>query len=165
MSDLVHRAIEFANAAHEGQTYGQHLAYTVHLHAVANILKEFGFTDEVLIAAGYLHDIIEDTKYNYNDLKREFGTEVAEIVYHVTDELGRNRKERHLKTYPKVASKPEAIIVKLADRIANTRASLHDDGKMDMYKKEYAFFRQTIWNNNSLTEKMWAELDRLYGKA
>jgi (p)ppGpp synthase/HD superfamily hydrolase len=164
MAALIQKAIDFAEVAHKGQTYGEHLSYMTHLHAVASVVSEFGFHDEILITAAYLHDIIEDTKHNYSDIDKEFGTKVAEIVYHVTDELGRNRKERHAKTYPKIATKPEAIIIKLADRIANTRASLHSkDTKFEMYKKEYPYFRQVLWNNNSLTEKMWAELDRIYG--
>lgn len=153
----------FAIEAHGGQQYGTQ-PYIVHLDTTVNILREFGFTDQTLIDAAYLHDVIEDTLTGYSALVRSFGKEVADIVFGVTDEPGVNRAERHRKTYPKTASNLNFITVKLADRIANMRASrtLRID-LWRMYVKEYPEFRQALYVPRSLVHMdMWRELDTLY---
>jgi len=159
MKTLIDKAREFAIKAHGNQTYGTGEPYIVHLEAVANVLFEFGFDDVDLVASALLHDTIEDTTVNYSDIKNEFNGVIAELVYAVSDELGRNRKERHDKTYPKIAQSPRAIILKLADRIANVRASVISGDKLDMYKKEYADFRLGLYNGDNLA--MWDEIDKL----
>jgi (p)ppGpp synthase/HD superfamily hydrolase len=90
-------AKEFALKAHQGQTYGTR-EYSFHLEAVVSIAKEFKL-DENIISACWLHDTMEDCNVSFQDLKNIFGEKIAEIVYCVTDELGRNRKERKAKTY------------------------------------------------------------------
>ena len=94
------KAILFAEHAHHGQQYGLY-PYVYHLKQVAEIAEEIGFDEDIIIACYFLHDIIEDTPLSYNDVKKEFGEDVAELVYAVTNELGRNRAERHEKTFPK----------------------------------------------------------------
>lgn len=82
------------------------------------------------------------------------------MVYCVTDELGRNRKEKKEKTLPKTASNPDAIILKLADRIAN----IEHGGKVDMYRKEYQEFKGALFLNTPNDGKsMWEYLDKLMG--
>jgi (p)ppGpp synthase/HD superfamily hydrolase len=143
--------------AHGLQTYDEIYPYKKHLYDVVDVLKRFGFSGKYIIA-GYLHDIIEDTALSYNKVKRRFGLDVAEIVYCVTDELGRNRAEKKRKTLPKTASNPDAIIVKLADRIAN----IEHGGKIDMYAKEYAEFRDYLYENTpSNGADMWIHLEKL----
>ena len=119
----VKEAAYLAISLHGTQTYDKH-PYYYHLEQVVDVLKEFEFTEDKYIISGYLHDVMEDTAISYNDIKNQFGEDIAEIVYAVTDELGRNRKERKAKTYPKIRANPDAIIIKLADRIANVRNSL-----------------------------------------
>jgi hypothetical protein len=78
----------------------------------------------------------------------------------VTDELGRNRKEKKEKTLPKTASNPDAIILKLGDRIAN----IEHGGKVDMYAKEYQEFKGALFLNTPADGKlMWEYLDILMG--
>ena len=80
------------------------------------------------------------------------------MVYCVTDEIGRNRKEKKAKTLPKTASNPDAIILKLADRIAN----IEHGGKIDMYAKEYDEFKGALFLNTPSDGKiMWNHLDIL----
>ena len=68
------------------------------------MLNRFGLgADQTMTSAGYLHDTIEDTDTSYRDLFDRFGEEVAELVYAVTSELGRNRAERNRKTCAKIA--------------------------------------------------------------
>ncbi len=142
-----------ADKAHGEQPYDEMFPYTKHLDDVVGVLKEFGYSGKYVVA-GYLHDVIEDTGVSYNDIKHHFGVEVAEIVFCVTDELGRNRKERKEKTLPKTASNPDAIIVKLADRIANVRHG----GKVKMYSKEHSEFKSFLYTPGHCDE-LWSSLE------
>ena len=161
---LVKEAAYFAISAHGNQTYDSY-PYYYHLEEVVDILREFGYTDDKYIVAGYLHDTLEDTAVSYNDIKERFGEEIAEIVFAVTDELGRNRKERKAKTYPKIKANKDAIIVKLADRISNMRNSLLKGHKMsEMYIKEYGTFRSSLDTNDYELDSLWLELDGMNSK-
>jgi (p)ppGpp synthase/HD superfamily hydrolase len=143
--------------AHSNQSYDEIFPYEKHLDDVVDVLKRFGFSGKFIVA-GYLHDSIEDDGISYNDIKKHFNTEVAEMVYCVTDELGRNRKEKKEKTLPKTASNPDAIILKLADRIAN----IEHGGKIDMYAKEYQEFKGALYLNTPASGRpMWEHLDKL----
>ncbi len=143
--------------AHSNQSYDEIFPYEKHLDDVVDVLKRFGFSGKFIVA-GYLHDAIEDDGISYNDINRHFNTEVAEMVYCVTDELGRNRKEKKEKTLPKTAGNPDAIILKLADRIAN----IEHGGKIDMYAKEYQEFKGALFlNTPSNGRPMWEHLDKL----
>lgn len=152
-------AAYLAISLHGTQTYDGY-PYYYHLEQVVDVLIEFGFTEDKYIISAYLHDILEDTAISYNDIKKQFGEEVAEIVYAVTDELGRNRKERKAKTYPKIKANPDAVIVKLADRIANTRNSIKNKPSMaKMYAKELQGFRDALYIPNTEAELLWKELE------
>ena len=145
--------------AHSNQSYDEIFPYEKHLDDVVDVLKRFGFSGKFIVA-GFLHDSIEDDGISYNDIRKHFGIEVAEMVYCVTDELGRNRREKKEKTLPKTASNPNAIILKLADRIAN----IEHGGKIDMYNKEYDEFRGALYLNTPEDgKKMWEHLDSLLG--
>ena len=143
--------------AHGNQTYDEIYPYKKHLDDVVDVLRRFGYGGKYLVA-GYLHDIIEDTSLSYNKVKRTYGLEVAEMVYCVTDELGRDRDEKKAKTLPKTASNPDAIIIKLADRIAN----IEHGGKVDMYAKEFGQFKGALGLNTPKgAEQMWDHLEKL----
>lgn len=143
--------------AHGNQTYDDIYPYIKHIDDVVDVLIRFGFSGKFIIAALF-HDIIEDTAISYNKIKRLYGLEVAEMVYCVTDELGRNRAEKKRKTLPKTASNPDAIILKLADRIAN----VEHGGKIDMYAKEYSEFNGALFLNTPKEGiPMWDHLEKL----
>jgi len=143
--------------AHSNQSYDEIFPYEKHLDDVVDVLKRFGFSGKYIVA-GYLHDSIEDDGISYNDIKKHFGIEVAEMVYDVTDEQGRTRKEKKEKTLPKTSTNPDAIILKLADRIAN----IEHGGKIDMYAKEYQEFKGALYLNTPADgRKMWEHLDKL----
>lgn len=146
----------FAIRMHGVQDYDG-FPYQKHLQDVEDVLEKFGYGGYFKIAA-WLHDIMEDCSVSYNDVKKSFGENIAEIVYCVTDELGRNRKERKEKTYPKIKSNPDAIIIKLADRIANIENSFERKHSMlDAYQKEYEDFKNGICVEGH-AEHMWAHL-------
>jgi (p)ppGpp synthase/HD superfamily hydrolase len=141
------KAKEFAIAKHGAQKYGAH-PYSYHLAQVSQVLNEFGYLgDEAIAAAGWLHDVLEDTPTTYSMLASEFGNEVADIVFAVTSEPGKNRADRFRNTAPKIQSNKKALIVKLADRIANTEASLQTNPKLyKMYLKEFPLFKELLYN-------------------
>lgn len=155
----VERALNIARRIHAGQTYDVY-SYDYHLIMVWNIAKELGF-DEVIQVACILHDAIEDGNLSFKDIELEFGTEIAEIVFCVTDELGRNREERKVKTYPKIRSNWKAVAVKICDRIANARRSQKGNPKKwKMYQKEEGVFRKELSVSNHPTDlnKAWGLL-------
>lgn len=156
----------FAVTAHAGQKYGNQ-PYIVHLDETVEILKEFGYTQSM--AAGYLHDTIEDTSVTFHELKNKFGSDVANIVAFCSDEPGENRRERKCNTYRRmkrdIASRQRwienAVCVKLADRIANVRASRRNNPSLlQMYRREYNDFKKALYVPGVATN-MWRELDRL----
>lgn len=155
---LLRDALFVAENAHKNQRYDEIFPYMKHIHDVIDVLKRFDFKSNKMLIAAALHDTLEDDSISYNDIKKHFGIEVAEMVYCVTDELGRNRKEKKEKTLPKTANLPPAIILKLGDRIAN----IEHGGKIDMYAKEYQEFKGALYLNTPEDgKKMWDHLDFL----
>ena len=151
---------DFASKHHKGQWYGSK-PYMYHLKKVSDVALDLKFTDEPILMSCLLHDIIEDTEISYKDVKENFGEEVAEIVYCVTDELGKSRKERKSKTYKKIRNNPKSIVVKLCDRISNITESMGSENYnlklMKMYLDEHIDFVCGITNEDSLdlTTKCW----------
>lgn len=160
-TEKIRDAFEFALKWHGDQKYADVHPYAVHLYEVTQILQSFGFDDVKLLCAGWLHDVIEDTPCNYKDVNAKFGEAIAEIVYALTDELGRNRKERKERTLPKLDNFKYAQIVKLADWIANVRQCHRNGNKMyKMYQRDYKHF-STFKGQFIDLEYMWNELEAL----
>jgi (p)ppGpp synthase/HD superfamily hydrolase len=143
--DIIDRAFLVAEEAHHNQTYDIY-PYIYHIKMVYDTAKTLGYDQSILVAC-ILHDILEDTGISYNDINKAFGLEIAEIVFCVTDELGRNRKERKEKTYPKIRSNWKAVAVKICDRISNVAHSNEYNSKMkECYSKENEDFLKNIFN-------------------
>tara|TARA_B110000908_G_scaffold121398_1_gene142292 strand:- start:9 stop:746 length:738 start_codon:yes stop_codon:yes gene_type:complete len=143
MTKQVSHAREVAKLLHKDQLYGAR-PYIEHLSEVYNIARRLTNNEDIWVAA-WLHDALEDTKCSYYTIKEQFGEKVAELVYAVTDELGRDRQERKSNTYPKIFDNDDAITLKICDRIANFMAcktSLTEGGKekFDMYSEEHVEF-------------------------
>ena len=170
---IVEQAKQFAIKHHGDQRYGKgedSLPYAYHLEKVFDVIWEFqdlfpgpSPTLSHLMAASFLHDILEDTPVTFEEIFSEFGRNIARLVFAVTNEPGKNRHERHERTYPKLrAAGREALALKLSDRIANVRHSVqHNHNILGMYKKEYKDFRAYLKIPGEL-KTMWAELDRLH---
>lgn len=158
------RALMVAEKAHRNQTYDIY-PYMYHIRQVAKIAEDLGY-DESIILGCILHDTLEDTDLSYNDIKKAFGQEVAEIVYCVTDELGRNRDEKKEKTYPKIKSNWKATVVKICDRIANvTHSKDYNKSMYEKYFKENNKFILNIKNNEhpqNEVNKAWEKLENIY---
>lgn len=164
LNDRVRFAREFAAALHadQGQLYDDK-PYTVHLDDVYNILLEFDVIDKDVLAAGYLHDLIEDTEIDISVIKNLFGDDIAEYVWAVTDEPGENRKQRKALTYPKIKANPYGgLTLKLADRIANVRYSIKSGNvrMQKMYQKEMGEFEKNL-RTLGLNDEMWNHLTAL----
>ena len=159
----------WATAKHADQKYGDG-PYSDHLRDVYFVLEKIGISDEDILVAAICHDVLEDTTLTYNDLVEVIGKNSADIVYDVTNELGKNRKERAMKTYPKIAANPKAIMVKLADRIANTTYSKESGSSMyDKYCKEFPDFKSQLYSSASLEafpilKEMWFHLEMISTK-
>lgn len=157
------RALNVADRVHKGQTYDIY-SYGYHIRQVLSIADELGY-DESITLACILHDTLEDTDLSYNDIKKAFGEEVAEIVYCVTDELGRNRTERKMNTYPKIKANWKATAVKICDRIANMRQSKEYNEKLfKMYQKEHVDFCKNLKSDQhpaNEINKAWNKLEEL----
>lgn len=148
--------VSFATKRHGDQKYGNQ-PYIHHLIEVANVLEDFGFISYKFQAAGYLHDVLEDTETTSGELIKLFGVEVAELVIACTGE-GPNRKTRQANILYKLRYTPEACIVKCADRIVNIETGLKENNfdKLEMYKKEHTEFEEVVKPN--VPETMWNRL-------
>ena len=129
---LVERAYKYAEEAHRSQKRNSGESYIVHPVGVAIILSELEMDSEC-IAAGLLHDVIEDVeKDNYNTVKNEFGRVIADLVEGVTklDKIPfvsneQRQIENVRKMFFAMASDIRVIIIKLADRLHNMRTLMY----------------------------------------
>ena len=127
--------------------YDKYLPYEFHLRMVNKVYEDFQhLLDEELNdycgKAVWGHDLIEDTRVSYNDVKNQLDEEAADIIYAVTNDKGKNRKERAgVKYYEGIRKTPGAVFVKLCDRIANVQYGKMTKSRMfEMYKKENSDF-------------------------
>ncbi|MCJ7513536.1 MAG: bifunctional (p)ppGpp synthetase/guanosine-3',5'-bis(diphosphate) 3'-pyrophosphohydrolase [Anaerolineales bacterium] len=142
--DLIVRAYQVADKAHDGQVRASGEAHIRHSLAVARILSELG-APPAAIAAGLLHDTVEDTSITLKDLEKEFGPEVASLVDGVTkltqlprvsrrgerEAGGRPARDADLaketlrKTFLAMGDDVRVVVIKLADRLHNMRTLRH----------------------------------------
>ncbi|WP_026555003.1 RelA/SpoT family protein [Arthrobacter sp. 35W] len=123
--DLIQRAFSVAEKAHEGQKRKSGDPYITHPVAVATILAELGMTGPTL-AAALLHDTVEDTSYTLEQLKADFGPEIAMLVDGVTklDKVTFGeaaQAETVRKMVVAMAKDIRVLVIKLADRLHNAR--------------------------------------------
>jgi (p)ppGpp synthase/HD superfamily hydrolase len=118
------------------------------------------------LVATWGHDLIEDCRVSYNDVKTHLGQEAADIVYAVTNEKGKNRAERaNEKYYQGIRETPGAVFVKLCDRIANVQYSKMTKSRMfEMYQKENPNFEKMLGRHTDYKhlESMFEYLENLF---
>ncbi len=124
---LIYKAFKLAFEAHDGQLRASGEPYIIHPVAVADLLKEIGVSSSV-IAAGLLHDVVEDTGIPLSLIENDFGSEVKILVEGVTKLGGihfTNRTEAQAENLRKMflamARDIRVVLVKLADRLHNMR--------------------------------------------
>ncbi len=161
--DYIINPIEWCLEQHKktNHFYDKYLPYEFHLRMAVNIFKKFeyllpkddNFRTQCFYAT-YGHDLIEDTRTSYNDVKKILGTKAADIIYAVTNEKGKTRKERaNNKYYEGILNIPGALFVKLCDRIANVEYSKMVQSSMfNMYKTEHKDFLYSLqcMNNHQI---------------
>jgi guanosine-3',5'-bis(diphosphate) 3'-pyrophosphohydrolase len=123
------RAVGFAAEKHrdhrrKGETAAPYINHPI---AVAVQLAEAGMEKETdLLMAAILHDVVEDTETTFEELKEEFGANVAGIVMEVTDDKSLQEKERKRIAVETIGKKSEAArLLKLSDLIANVYDVIH----------------------------------------
>lgn len=122
---VIERAYAVAEHAHDGQMRKSGDAYITHPLAVTTILAELGMTPPTL-AAALLHDTVEDTAYGLDELRRDFGDEIAMLVDGVTklDKVTYGeaaQAETVRKMVIAMARDIRVLVIKLADRLHNAR--------------------------------------------
>ena len=139
----INRAFQYAYDGHNGQNRKSGEPYITHPLHVALYLCELNF-DKETIAAALLHDLIEDTDISYEDLKKEFGEEVADIVDGVTklDKIKYSSNEEAKadairKMVIAMSKDIRVLILKLADRLHNIQTiEYHQDWKQEKIANE-----------------------------
>ena len=125
---LVSEAADFAARRHSGKARkGRgNEPYINHLAEVANLLATVtDGTDAELVAAGWLHDTIEDTETTRGELVQKFSERVADLVAEVTDDMSLRKDQRRQKQIEDAPHKsPRAKLIKIADKISNLRARI-----------------------------------------
>ncbi len=162
--DLIRRAYEVASLAHEGQKRASGEPYIQHSLAVAQYLVDL-CPDPPTIAAGLLHDVVEDSILSVEDLRQEFGDEITRLVDGVTklgeigklSQMGRRdlqdqEAESLRKMFLAMVDDVRVVLIKLADRLHNmhTLAALPEDRRRRLAKETLDIFaplanRLGIW--------------------
>lgn len=129
-TDLITRAYDFALKAHQGQLRKSGEPYFIHVFETARNLARYDM-DATTIAAGFLHDTLEDTETTEEALEKEFGPEIVRLVKGVT-KLGKVKYQghtRHVESLRKflmaLAEDYRVLMIKLADRLHNLRTLEH----------------------------------------
>lgn len=167
--NLIEKAKTYAIEKHSATNHQyDDKPYAFHLNMVAEAasrhISAFPLHEQELILAGcWCHDVIEDARETYNDVKDALGEEVAEIAYALTNEKGRSRSERaDDRYYSMIKANDLACIVKVADRVANVTFSRSKGSRMfDIYRKEYQNFKSKLYTPGKF-ESIWRELEELF---
>lgn len=126
-ADLICRAFEFAYSLHDGQARKSGEPYIAHPVAVAELLRDLG-GDGATVAAGFLHDVVEDTEVSLEEIEERFGEDVRHLVEGVTklskfnfSSKTERQAENFRRMFVAMAQDIRVIVVKLADRLHNMR--------------------------------------------
>jgi len=181
---LQESAYRFAKECHKGQfRKGSPRPYINHCTEVARILNKFGYSEEIIVA-GLLHDTVEDTEVTLEDLRREYGEEVSNLVKYVTETRtpGVSWTKRKVMYIKNLTDAPEgSVVVSAADKLHNVTEMLQDwlkvgdavflrfsEGKekqkwFHRSLTEMYFVRSLFFENESLL-KMTRSINKVLGK-
>lgn len=159
------------------QKYGNNKPYSYHLNMVANTVTRFKdvLPDKdsyiVTYCGAWGHDLIEDARITYNDIKnmigikgdsgKYLGEDIAEVIYSCTEEKGKNRDERHSqKFFDELKENKLGVFVKLCDIISNVTESKNTgSGMFKKYQKEYPKLKSNLYLKEY--DKLFVELETL----
>ena len=155
--ELIEKAEKIAREAHEGQlrkTDGS--PYIDHPIAVADIVKQHGFSDAV-VAAALVHDVLEDTSMTEDELRDALGDEVVAIVAAVSEDKDLPWEERKQQYVEQVAAAGESVwAVSVADKIHNAQSIIdyHKVAGAALWEKFNRGKEKKLWIENLLLEKL-----------
>ena len=151
-ADIVSRAKALAIHAHGDQQYGTQ-PYVVHISDVVKRVMTITQDPEV-IAAAWLHDVAEDTDVTIEEIRAQFGDNVAAMVWAVTG-VGPDRAAKMANAIEKISRTPGSELVKSADRLSNATAS-KDEKKMKLYQryKDEHKDLSPVLGNNELAQQL-----------
>jgi hypothetical protein len=154
----------YAFKKHANQLYDNDVPYTIHLSLVNTFGIKYLYLlpekyREIVIVALWLHDVREDLGISYNEIKEIFGFEVAEIVYNLTNNDGRTRKEKAINTYgPKTSTNRLSVWAKIMDRLGNVQYGiLHDSGMLKKQASELDYMIEILYVPGEFDDA-WNEL-------
>jgi guanosine-3',5'-bis(diphosphate) 3'-pyrophosphohydrolase len=165
---LISEAAELAARRHLGQQRKgrEDEPYINHLAEVANLLSAASNGEDAeLVAAGWLHDVLEDTETTRDELAKRFGLRVAGLVDECTDDMGLPQSERRQKQVEDAPNKsPGAKLIKIADKISNVRARVfpHPSREQRNELADYLAFAERVV---AACQGVSASLDRLFDEA
>jgi GTP diphosphokinase / guanosine-3',5'-bis(diphosphate) 3'-diphosphatase len=165
------KAVSFAALKHKDQRRKDASAspYINHPIAVASILREEGdICDPNVIAAALLHDTIEDTETSYDELRGQFGDEIADVVLELTDTKWLEKNSRKRLQISKAGNASEAAkLVKLADKICNLRdiiASPPAGWTLERKREYFDWAKAVVDQVRGTNSKLERRFDQLYWK-
>ena len=166
-SKIVIKALEYAAFYHKKEVRkGTKTPYIVHPVEVAMILKESSLEEEI-IAAGMLHDILEDTGVTPDKLRAEFGEEILRLVLGASEELedregtGWKKRKEHTIEFLKEEADFKVKAIACADKLSNARSTLRDletEDPEEFWSRFNAGKEEQKWYYQSLVESL-DELD------
>jgi (p)ppGpp synthase/HD superfamily hydrolase len=164
-SAIYERARAFAIKAHMGQMQRDKF-YTCHLEEVENVLIRFDSCSFRMRAAAWLHKTVEKSDVTMKDIKREFPGFVASLVDAVTSVPGQSHEQQNSAMYLRIKEcGGMAIVLKLADRIANVEEAIQsaisrNESKLPIHEDGYSEFRDALYESKN-ADAMWAHMDTL----
>jgi guanosine-3',5'-bis(diphosphate) 3'-pyrophosphohydrolase len=148
---LITRAADFAARRHRDQRRkgASRVPYVNHLTDVAALVAiTWGGDEPELLAAAYLHDVVEDGHATAEEIAALFGTRVRDLVDELTDDMTLDDEDRRRRQVEAIASKSrEARLIKLADKVSNLRAMVEDppaDWSEDDIREYVAWGRKVV---------------------
>jgi (p)ppGpp synthase/HD superfamily hydrolase len=172
-SPLTRGALAFAASHHEGQTRDlDDTPFVTHPVEVACLLHEAGYSDEV-VAAGVLHDVLEDTDVERGELEERFGSEVARLVAAVSDDPAiEDHAERKAALRRQVAAAGDcAVAVFAADKVSKARElrartgygrfERKDEARIEHYRASLEML-DDLMPRHQLFDRLRTELDALH---
>lgn len=142
---MIHQAIEFAAKKHSGQVRkGTDVPFIVHPMEVMYYLALVG-ADKETIAAGILHDTVEDTPTTIEEIEQQFGKRVAALVLHETEDKTKPWLARKQENIQRIQSAPyEAMLIACADKLCNLKSIYNDmSGEVDVWQRFTGSKQQT----------------------
>ncbi|GAB6032108.1 Guanosine-3',5'-bis(diphosphate) 3'-pyrophosphohydrolase MESH1 [Chamberlinius hualienensis] len=166
---VILKCANFAAVKHKDQRRKdvEQTPYINHPLGVAQILsEEGGVTDIATILAAILHDTVEDTDTNFEEIEKEFGNEVADIVREVTDDKSLPYEERkRLQIVHAPKSSHKAKLVKLGDKLYNLRdlnKSIPKGWSEDRVENYFKWAKEVVDGIRGANEKLEFALDEVF---